>query len=181
MKAAVNLFLLLVAFALAGFIAVLYLGLYNVAATEPHSRFFKHTFEVLFERSVERRAEAVRVPSGFAGMELRSGFEHYDHLCVGCHGAPGVEPVKIVKGMNPEPPDLARENDEWTPAQLYWIIEHGLKLTGMPGFDHMTTAEERWQITAFVNALPNLTAAEYQALKAAAASGQGTEHEEHHP
>ena len=44
---------------------------------------------------------------------LEHGYEHYDAMCAGCHGAPGVERGETGKGMTPTPPDLAEEYASW--------------------------------------------------------------------
>lgn len=51
-----------------------------------------------------------------------------------CHGAPGVEPSEAGKGLQPDLPDLAEAVKEWAPAKLFWIVKHGVKMTGTPGF-----------------------------------------------
>lgn len=179
MKKVVYTLVFLLVVAVAGTVACLYSGIYNVAATSPHSALFHEAVEILVERSVERRAAEVQVPDDFKDISLRTGFEHYDQMCVGCHGAPGVEAIEITGQMNPEPPDLAEEAGEWLPAELYWIIVHGLKMTGMPGIEKIHDQREAWQITAFVRRLPNLSASAYRELRAQARDDAGHEGHEH--
>jgi len=128
---------------------------------------------------VARRAADVKAPAGFEQMDIEPGFEHYDHMCVGCHGAPGVKPMDITRGMNPEPPDLAKTVKDLSPAKIYWIIVHGLKMTGMPGILEVAGERDRWQIAAFVHRLPQLTAEKYRTMRAAA-EGHPHHHEEPH-
>lgn len=127
-------------------------------------------------RSVAHHAEGIQLPAGFEKMAGQAGFEHFDEMCVGCHGAPGVEALAIAQQMNPKPPDLSKEAGEWPSAQLYWIITHGLKMTGMPGIRELHSQEERWQLTTFVHSLPELAAEDYQALRAAVRTAEKDHH-----
>ena len=48
-------------------------------------------------------------------------------MCVSCHGAPGIFPSEIGKGLNPEPPDLVDEAAHMTPAELFWVTQIGIE------------------------------------------------------
>ena len=48
-------------------------------------------------------------------------------------------------------------------AELYWIIKNGLKFSGMPGWGPTHDDHELWAMTAFVQKLPKMSAAEYKA------------------
>jgi mono/diheme cytochrome c family protein len=74
----------------------------------------------------------------------------------------------MAKGLWPEAPDLAKTADEWTPAELYWIIRNGLKFTSMPAWGPSHDDHELWAMTAFVKKLPHLTESEYKAMQDAA-------------
>jgi len=167
MRRTINTLLILLLLSLAAGAAFIYSGRYNMAATAPHTPVFKQVVEVLVERSVAHHAKDITVPSGFESMDRKTGFSHYHEMCVGCHGAPGVEALAVTRQMNPKPPALSEEAGEWPPAQLYWIITHGLKMTGMPGIRELHSQEERWQLTAFVRSLPDLTSEDYLNLRAA--------------
>jgi mono/diheme cytochrome c family protein len=92
------------------------------------------------------------------------GAGHYAETCVHCHGAPGHDPAEWSRSMRPEPPRLAEAATEWSPEEIHWIVENGLKMTGMPAFGPHHTREELRAIAAFVSALPGLTAEEYASL-----------------
>lgn len=164
-KTVVTTLLFLLAAALGLMVYVMFSGVYNIAATEPHTPLFKWAVHVTMKNSVKHHAGDIEVPENLAGRETSKGFAEYDEMCVGCHGAPGVEPLHFTRGLNPEPPDLVEEAAEWKPAQLYWIIAHGIKMTGMPGIVEQHSEEEIWDLTAFVSELPTLTPEAYASLK----------------
>jgi mono/diheme cytochrome c family protein len=81
---------------------------------------------------------------------VRDGFEHYDQMCTVCHAGPGIEQSEISKGLNPQAPSLSDAVKEWTPRELFWIVKHGVKMTGMPSFGATHTDQEVWSIVAFI-------------------------------
>ena len=59
------------------------------------------------------------------------GTEHFAEHCAVCHGAPGVPKGDNANGLYPQPPDLAITAKRYTGGELFWIIKHGIKMTGM--------------------------------------------------
>ena len=145
----------LVVLALAG-VLTLYAGWYDVSATAGHTGVTEWALGTLQHESVSARAGDLEVTLPTDTASLEHGYEHYDAMCAGCHGAPGVERGETGKGMTPTPPDLAEEAGEWSDAELYWITEHGIKLAGMPAFGPTHSDEEIAMIAAFVRRNPRL-------------------------
>ena len=156
---AVAILVLLAALAL----GVIYSGAYDVAATTPDEGIVGWALETAQERSVERRARAVQVPPLEGPELLATGLVHYHQMCVTCHGAPGVPASEIGAGRNPFPPEMAEEAEELGPAELFWVVKNGIKMTGMPAFGPTHTDEELWAIVAFVETLPEMSGEEYAA------------------
>jgi len=154
--------------AIAVWLAVVYSGAYNVAATEPHIDVVRWTLETTMRRSVASRVGSLTAPRHPADELIAEGARHYAESCVYCHGAPGQEPAEWSRGMRPEPPHLVEAASEWTPSELHWIIENGIKMTGMPAFGPHHNAEQIRAISAFVTRLPGLAPQDYRAL-----TGQG--------
>ncbi len=159
----------IVALALAGLLA-LNAGWYNVAATSGHSGVIEWTLNTLQHSSASARAGDLQVSLPTDTAALEHGYEHYDAMCVSCHGAPGVERGESGQGMTPTPPDLAEEADEWSDAELFWITKHGIKLAGMPAFGPTHSDEEIAMIAAFVRRLPEMTEEEYAGWSNSSAS-----------
>ena len=64
-----------------------------------------------------------------------------------CHGAPGVPKDDIADGMYPNPPDLAVVSAQYNERELFWILRHGEKMTGMPARpDH--SDDDLWAISS---------------------------------
>ena len=136
-------------------------GVYDVAADAPHAGPTRWALHALMDRSVERRAESVEATAPTDPEAIRHGFGEYDEMCVSCHGAPGVRPSAVGRGLNPEPPDLAAPDAETNDAELYWIVSHGIKFTGMPAFGATHSEETVWAMVAFLKQLPGMSAEDY--------------------
>lgn len=149
---------------IAVWLGVVYTGTYNVAATAAHADAVRWTFDTTMHRSVVNRAGGVALPDRFSEELIAEGAGHYAGSCVHCHGAPGQEPAGWSRGMRPDPPHLVKAATEWTPEEIHWIVENGIKMTGMPAFGPHHDAGEVVAITAFVAQLPSLSPEDYKAL-----------------
>ena len=110
------------------------------------------------ERSVAARARDVVVPKDLADANrISKGAGEYAEMCSGCHLAPGMERTEISRGIYPRAPELRRETD-LTPAEQFWIVKHGVKMTGMPAWGVTHDDELLWDVVAFVRQLPDANA-----------------------
>lgn len=149
---------------LAGLTVYLFSGAYNVAATNAHAGVTEWALETVMERSVAQHTDGIEPMAVPDSVVMSNGFIHFHEMCVTCHGAPGVEASEIGKGLNPDPPELSDEAAEWSVGEVYWIVKHGIKMTGMPAFGPTHSEEDLWAIARFVERLPQMSAAEYQGL-----------------
>jgi len=87
--------------------------------------------------------------------------------CTNCHGGPGVDWQKFSEGLNPDPPDLKDIVGDREPAQLFWVVKHGIKMTGMPSFGATGVEDkELWSIVAFLKKLPSVSDSDFKAWTA---------------
>jgi mono/diheme cytochrome c family protein len=168
-------FLLLVAAALVAIAAALWTGIFNVSALVPHWGITSEIIEFARDRSVEVHSRDVRIPSLDDPKLAARGASQYHETCRICHGAPGVAAEVIAQGLYPAPADLlsGESQKELGDKQLFWIIENGLKMTGMPAFGTTYQKNELIEIAAFVKHLPAMTPQQYRA--ATSNSGQNTQ------
>src|SRR5215471_3946832 len=142
---------------LLGAAPVIFAGLYDVAATTPHWSATSWLLETTRTRSVKAQAAGIVVPPGLTDpAKVIIGVEHYAAHCAVCHGAPGVPKGDIARGLNPSPPDLAKAARLYTSAELFWIVKHGIKMTGMPAWNGHSDAE-LWATVSFVKKLPGMS------------------------
>jgi mono/diheme cytochrome c family protein len=156
-------------------------GTYNVAANVPHWDITHQVLEQVRERSVAKHSKGIAVPPLQDRKLKEVGFREFHEMCVRCHGAPGVVREGFAMGMYPAPPDLASGNlfREMGPAEIFWVIKNGLKMTGMPAFGVNHEDDELWGIVAFLEGLPKMTPQEYTSM-AEAFGGSEEEDEQRH-
>ncbi len=160
----------------AGAAAVLYTGSFNTSAEIPPSRMEKRIATFALDKSVARRAPNRTNPLPATPENLRGGLAHFRENCLVCHGAPGVDPGEIGQGLNPGAPDLTLPRVQArTDGQLYWLVDEGIRMTGMPAFGPTHGENELWQIVAFLRHLPEITDEEKAQLQ-----GEKEKTEHHH-
>jgi mono/diheme cytochrome c family protein len=149
---------------LIGAAVAIYAGIYNVAADVPHTQPVYWLLETVRDRSVAAHARNVAVPNDLEDANrVARGAGQYSEMCSGCHLAPGMKRTEISRGLYPRPPELRRKSD-LTAAEQFWIIKHGLKMTGMPAWGVTHDDELLWDVVAFLGKVPELTPEEYEAL-----------------
>lgn len=158
--------LVLLGVLLAGAAVFIWSGAYNVAATDPHAEPVRWTFVKIRDHSIAEHSEQIEPPPLTAAALVQTGFRHYHAMCVMCHGAPGRDRAEIAEGLNPAPPDLDAPEiqNHYSDAELYWIVKHGIKMTGMPAFGPTHAEEDLWALVAFLRELPQVKPKEYEAM-----------------
>ena len=142
---------------------VIYSGIYDIAADEPHSQPVFWLMQIVRDQSIAAHATDT-VPVDLSNPKrIASGAVQYDEMCSTCHLAPGKKRTEISWGLYPRAPEL-RRGSQLTPAEQFWVVKHGIKQTGMPSWGVTHDDELLWDIVAFLRKMPELTADEYQAL-----------------
>jgi len=148
----------------AAFLIGMYSGVYDVAATVPHLGITSWVFSTTMDRSVRHNAAGISVSEDYKNANPAEGYERYHQMCEGCHGGPGIKQGEIGAGLNPLPQWLVDAAPDWTPAEVYWIVKNGVKMTGMPGFGASYDDKKLWSIAAFVKRLPDMTPEQYKEM-----------------
>jgi mono/diheme cytochrome c family protein len=102
-------------------------------------------------------------PESATSDTLRAGLEHWADHCASCHGNNGSGETETGQGLFPRPPDMRQSTtQELTDGELFYIIENGVKLTGMPAWGTGTPEGETasWHLVQFIRRLPTLSDAE---------------------
>lgn len=84
------------------------------------------------------------------------GKEAFSHYCVACHGTDGQKSgVPFADHMSPPVPSLASEDvQQYSDGQLKWILDNGIKPSGMPGSKGILSDDELWSIVVYLRHLP---------------------------
>lgn len=158
---------------------VVYSGTYYVGADRPHWSVTAWLLNQARDRSIRAYASGITVPAGLDDpATIVAGVTHYAEHCAVCHGAPGVERGDLAEGLYPRPPNLADAARTYTPRELFWIVKHGIRMTGMPSWgDH--SDDELWATVAFLQELVEMSSQDYAKLIAASRAQGGHRDKDH--
>src|SRR5579863_10534258 len=130
------------------------------------------------EQFVARQARALAVPKDARNREKpvpdspqvqADARAHWADHCAACHANNGSGDVEMGKHMYPPAPDMRQpETQQMTDGQLFFIIQNGIRMTGMPawGSGSQHDEEDSWKLVRFIRHLPQLTAAEEREMQA---------------
>jgi mono/diheme cytochrome c family protein len=87
---------------------------------------------------------------------VADGATHYGLDCGICHGVDGRAQTPSGQWMYPRAADLtSKQVQSYTDEELFWIINNGIRFTGMPGFGKVETPDQIWDLVSYVRTLPN--------------------------
>ena len=156
------------ALTLLGAALLVWSGLYDVSAISQHLQPVYSTIERTMHQSVRLRARHIQPPADLDANATRvqRGAACFRDKCEQCHGGPGVAPREMALSMQPLPGPLIDARHKWQARELYWITRHGIKMSGMPAWQHRLPDEDLWAIVAFTRTLPWLSPRDYRELMA---------------
>jgi mono/diheme cytochrome c family protein len=106
-------------------------------------------------------AKNLRNPVHFSAEVQQEAMAHFADHCAVCHANNGSGQTMFGKGMYPKPPDLRLSRTQtMSDGELFYILENGIRMSGMPAFGGADTADDSWKLVSFIRHLPQLTAAE---------------------
>ena len=92
---------------------------------------------------------------------LFEGGEHYNHHCAVCHDLEGDADSDFAEAFNPPVADLTSEEvQRYSDGQLKWIVDNGIRFTGMPGWENIIDEGTQWKIVYYMRALADSEKAE---------------------
>ena len=138
-------------------------GSYNIGADNPHLAITHQLINNLRDHSTKAYSRGIKVPNLDNPAMVAEGAEHYSAMCTGCHLAPGMAETEIRAGLYPQPPDLSKDGID-DPAEAFWIIKHGIKMSAMAAWGKTRTDEQIWNMVAFISKMPGMTPAQYLRL-----------------
>jgi len=119
------------------------------------------------EASLSPRLRSMMIPSAAkhttnpvpASPEaVRAGMEHFADHCAICHANDGSGDIEMGRHLYPRVPDMRQaETQNLTDGELFYIIENGVKLTGMPAWGGEHGGDASWKLVDFIRHMPKLT------------------------
>jgi len=149
--------------------AVVAMALIAVAAASVlHDGVSSRAKPTALETMMAREVRHMAIPASARGMQnpvaetqeiLRDARLHFADHCAICHANDGIGDTLIGRNLYPKPPDLRQEDTQkLADGELFWIIENGVRFTGMPAFGGAHGSEQdSWKLVRFLRHLPRLT------------------------
>jgi mono/diheme cytochrome c family protein len=123
-------------------------------ATPPNR--LEHKIVTAAKHDIFVRGKAQKNPLPDNAETLADGKEAFSHYCVACHGLDGQNTgVPFADRMSPPVPLLTSKDVQgYTDGQLKWVIDYGLRPSGMPGSKDILSDDEIWSIVVYLRHLP---------------------------
>lgn len=109
---------------------------------------------------IPQRYKGLNNPVSASPDNITAGREHFADHCATCHANDGSGNTEMGRNFYPKAPDMRLPRTQrLSDGELFYIIENGVRLTGMPGWSTATPEGERssWQLVHFIRQLPSLT------------------------
>lgn len=153
-------------------LAVFGLGV-ALAASVLHDGLSSRVAPSKLESVIARNSHYLAIPSSARSAQnpvldspedLRDARLHFADHCAICHSNDGSGHTMIGGGLYPRPPDLRKpETQNLTDGEIFWVIENGVRFSGMPAFANGGNhggEQDSWKLVHFIRHLPHLTAEE---------------------
>jgi mono/diheme cytochrome c family protein len=172
------LFLCVIALVAAGYGAVLIR--HGFSAKDEPSALEKTVARAVRNLSIPSDAKQARNPIPATAENLGEGREHFADHCATCHANDGSGDTEMGRNLYPKPPDLRLpQTQNLTDGEIFYIIQNGIRLTGMPAWGDSHEVDDNWKLALFIRHLPNLTAEEKKDMERFNPKGADEQEHEH--
>jgi cytochrome c553 len=137
-------------------------GIVPIRASSGHWPVTRWFMKFSMTRSVWTHTIGIDPPQLGDRTLVIKGAGAYDLTCRPCHGSPDLENPRVARAMLPRPPYLPEIIADRSPEELFYIVKHGIKFTGMPAWPAQSRDDEVWSVVAFLLELPKMSAADYR-------------------
>lgn len=148
-----------------------------IAITQAHG-FSAREKPMAVERWMARRARSAALPKDARARQnpipngaeaIADGRPHWADHCAACHANDGSGGTEIGQSLYPPAPDMRRaDTQQLTDGELFYIIENGVRLSGMPawgGDSRHGSGEDSWKLVRFIRHLPSLSPQEIKEME----------------
>ena len=118
--------------------------------------------------AIPAEATSLKNPQPMSAENISEGLEHFADHCAVCHANNGSGDTELGRNMYPKPPDMRGPGTQTkSDGELYFVIQNGVRLTGMPGFGRPDRTDDMgtWNLVHFIRHLPKLTPEEEARMK----------------
>jgi mono/diheme cytochrome c family protein len=147
-------------------------GLVDPRADVPESALERAIAMPSLDASVHRHAGDARNPVEATNINLAAGMKVYQTNCAGCHGDIHQPKGALANAFYPRAPQFMEDTPDMPENENFYIIQHGIRMSGMPAWDSSLNEQEIWQVTSFLSHMDKLPPEVTEQWKAIAGGGQ---------
>ncbi len=152
---------------LVGFLCVRF-GMMDPRADIPINSMERRMAMPSLDTSVDRRATEAKNPVRPTDANLTAGMNVYQTNCASCHGDIHHPHGMLADSLYPRAPQFVEDAPDMSENQNFYIIQHGVRLSGMPAWQPVLSQQQMWQVTTFLSHMDKLSPHVSDAWKAAA-------------
>lgn len=131
-------------------------GLIDPRADTSESSIEKAIAMPSLDAAVDRHAPEVKNPLDSSDATLVAGMKIYQANCASCHGDISHPQGALAEALYPRAPQFADDAPDMPENQNFYIIQHGVRLSGMPAWKQSLSDQEMWQVTTFLSHMDKL-------------------------
>ncbi len=155
---------------LAAFLCIRF-GLMDPRADIPVNALEQKIAMPALDAAIDRRAPKTRNPVEPTDANLIAGMKIYQTNCASCHGDINHPHGMFAEALYPRPPQFVEDAPDMPENQNFYIIEHGIRLSGMPAWKQSLSEPEMWRVTTFLSHMDKLPPLVSEQWKTAAGKG----------
>lgn len=148
------------------------LGFVNIRADNPPSKLEAAIAGHAMDASVARAASKLSNPVNADEANLVAGARLYSEHCALCHGDPAHPKAPLNDSLNPPAPQFMDDRADMPENQNFFILQHGIRWTAMPGWKNVLTDQQLWQLVTFLSHMNDLPPTAKQVFTERAAQNQ---------
>lgn len=163
-----------------GIYVFLRLGLLNPGAARPPSKFESMQAMKFLDAAIERRAARRSNPLSPSEENLRAGLRIYEAHCALCHGDRANQRSAVGLALYPPAPQFLEDAPDMPEYDNFYIIQNGIRWTGMSAWKDVLDENETWKLTLFlahINHLPPGVSKEWKTIPSASHSAPSARHQ----
>jgi predicted CXXCH cytochrome family protein len=130
---------------------------HGFSAADQPTAIEKVTARAVRNLGISRAARAQTNPWTATPDLLNEAQENFNNHCAGCHGEKGDGRSGVGQNLYPKAPDLRQhETQSLTDGEIHYIIQNGVRLTGMPALGNPHSGQDNnaaWKLVLFVRSL----------------------------
>jgi mono/diheme cytochrome c family protein len=138
------------------------LGFVNMRADNPPSKMETALAGRAMDASVARSAPKLTNPVTAGETSLVAGARLYSEHCTLCHGDPAHPKSQLADSLNPPAPQFTNDMADMPEDQNFFILQHGIRWTAMPGWKNVLSEQQTWQLVTFLSHMHDLPPAAKQ-------------------